>query len=214
MPDQNANVNLLGFQQGGCRGFCPVYTLQFYSNGRFTYQGLRNVDPLGQLEKQLDPAELDRLNRLLKAVNLWQYPENIQSQVADAPGSTMTVYDDAKSHSVSGSIDRPKPILDLETLIKDLAEAHGLSVRKGVDPNALADSAPEIIISLKESANAGNWVAAYSKQKLTLIRRLSAENTWLAKYDPALNLDDILRLLKKSEDVLDVQENQKSNDRH
>lgn len=215
MPNPNNDSPLLEFEQHGCRGYCPTYKLSFLNNGVLRYEGLRNVEQLGVVKTAITPEELTQLRTELADVNLWQYPEVIESKVADAQSSTMTVYRDNKSHSVMGSIDRPKPILELETKLKNLAESHGLRVKKGIDPNAPAATDKELIVKLKDNVNAGNWLMQFESMKLHLVRRLSAENMWLVSYDPAvIEETKLINLLKTSEGVLDVQVNKATKDRN
>ncbi|MDX2278474.1 MAG: DUF6438 domain-containing protein [Saprospiraceae bacterium] len=215
MPDKNDKTPFLAFQQYGCRGFCPSYILTFYNNGVFSYEGKGNVALMGMAEKNVTPAELNQLKKQVAAVNLWQYPERIESQVADAPYASFTVMEGEKQHSVMGSIDRPKPLLELEALVKNLAEAHGLSVKQGIDPNALPADAPELLVKLKTEVNAGNWVMGIQNVKLRLIRRVSAENTWLLAYDPKqISAEQLIETLKALPDVLEVQRNKKTSDRN
>jgi len=215
MNVSNDNSPLIEMQMHGCRGYCPTYKLSFRNNGELVYEGLRNVEQAGVVKTGITPEELSQLRAEVTAVNLWQYPEQIESRVADAPSSTMTVFAAGKSHSVSGSIDRPKPILDLENRMKDLAEMHGLRVKKGIDPNALPENSPQVIVKLKDSINAGNWIAQFKDLKLRLVRRLSAENMWLIGYDPGqIGEKALLERLKTTEGVLEAQADKATKDRN
>jgi hypothetical protein len=203
-PSKNRLVSLA---TQGCRGWCPVYILDFYTDGKVTYDGMRNVEKTGKSEFQLTADELSKLTAEVKNVNLWQYPENIESRIADAPYAMLTGYDGEKSHPVSGSIDRPKPLLQLENMLKDLAETHGLQVKKGVNPNdpALKLTAL-VVVKLKPEINAGNWAAKFENDiRIRLVRRVSTENNWLIGYDPEKFTEKAISdLLKDLDGVLDV----------
>lgn len=204
MPE---STSLIRLATQGCRGYCPMYTLDFQNSGSVTYEGARFVKKVGKEVFQLTPAELTGLQAAVKKANLWQYPENIESRVADAPYATMTVYEGDKSHPVSGSIDRPKPLMELEMMLKDLAEAHGLEVKRGVNPDdPMLKLTAQVVVKLKQDVSAGNWIAPFDGDiKLRLVRRVASENNWLVAYNPEQFTEkEISDLLKDIEGVLDV----------
>lgn len=215
MPKTKDSSPLVDMQMHGCRGYCPVYKLSFLHNTELLYEGIRNMEQMGVVKTGITKEEYDKLVLMLAKANLRQYPEVIESKVADAPGATITIYDEKGSHPVSGSIDRPKPILELEAFMKTLAEGHGLHVKHGIDPNAPVASDREVIVKLKDKVNAGNWIAQYKDYKIKLVRRVSAENLWVVAYNPAQMTEEaIIALLKKNIDVLEVQSNKKATDRN
>ena len=206
-PPTTDSNNLIRLATQGCRGFCPIYTLDYRNNGSATYEGSRFVEKVGKVDFQLTADELGKLKTRVQNVNLWQYPENIESRVADAPYATLTAFDGNKSHPVSGSIDRPKPIMELEMLLKDLAEAHGLQVKKGVNPDdPMLKLTAKVVVKLKPEINAGNWAGKFSDDiKVQLVRRVSTENNWLLAYNPKQFTEkEFIDLLKDIEGVLDA----------
>lgn len=207
MQTPAAATNLVKLATQGCRGFCPMYNLDFHTDGSVAYEGLRFTVKPGKGEFQLTADELKKLQAKLKDVNMWQYPENIESRIADAPYATITVYDGAKSHAVSGSIDRPTPIMELEMLMKDLSEAHGYPVKKGFNPDDPSlQMTAQVIVKLKPDVNAGNWVNNLGEDlKLKLVRRIATENNWLVAYSPKVHTqEEIISLLKTVDGVIDA----------
>jgi allophanate hydrolase subunit 1 len=88
-------------------------------------------------------------------------------------------------------------------------------VKQGIDPNALPADAPELLVKLKTEVNAGNWVMGIQNVKLRLLRRVSAENTWLLAFDPKqISAEQLIETLKALPDVLEVQRNKKTSDRN
>lgn len=192
---------------GGCFGFCPVVHLKVRNSGLVEYEGIRYAERLGVDSFQLTKAELSELRAAVSQTNLWQYPDRIETQVADAPFVTLTAYKDDQVKSVNGSIDRPKPLLDLENKLKQLADAHGFQFDRGVNPNDIPENRRlELIVKLSPETNAGNWVRQFTEFRFQLIRRLGAENIWLVAYDPK-QIDEkaVIQLFKNSRGVLEVQ---------
>ncbi|MEZ4940138.1 MAG: DUF6438 domain-containing protein [Saprospiraceae bacterium] len=206
---------MVELQTGGCFGFCPVIRLTVRNNGMVEYEGKQFAERQGLDSFQLAPEELRQLREKVTAVNLWQYPDRIKSEVVDAPFATLTVFQEGQKKSVLGSIDRPAPLLELESMIKNMAEAHDFQVTQGVNPNEPAKATrQEVIVKLKPEINAGNWIGQFTEFKLLLVRRVSAENMWIVAYD-SKQLDEkaAIRLFKGSEGVLEVQGNQVVEDR-
>lgn len=206
----------VGLKTGGCFGYCPVFQLTVLQNGRVRYEGERFVEKEGRDSFLLTTEEMARLRHKVQEVNLWNYPDRIESDVVDAPTATLLAYDGSRSKRVQGSVDRPAPLLELENLLKDLAEAHDFHVKKGVDPRAVPEtSKKELIVKLRPEINAGNWIAQFTELRLRLVKRISSENIWLVAYD-STEVDEasILELLKGTEGAVEVQVNAKVQERN
>ncbi|MCB0523942.1 MAG: DUF6438 domain-containing protein [Saprospiraceae bacterium] len=196
---------LVELETFGCRGFCPTYKLRFFNTGMVAYEGTRNVVKPGTDTIILTDKELKQLNESLESVNLWQYPERIEATIVDAPFSKLTVFDSEKSHGVMGSVDRPKPLMEFEALLKDLAELHGLKVKEGVNPYEAPKNQQEILLKLAPEVNPGNFMMQLEEIRLRIIRRVSAENEWLIGYNPdQISQKQLIELLSSMDGVLDA----------
>lgn len=200
---------LVELKTGGCFGYCPVIRLTVQQNGLVEYEGMNFAERMGRDSFRLTKAEYKLLRRHVVATNLWQYPDRIKSDVVDAPMATLTVFEKNRSKQVTGSIDRPEPLLALENRLKDLAETHGFNVRHGINPKEPPLSRRrEVVVTLKPELNAGNWIRQFSDYRLLLIRRLSQENAWIVAYDPEqIDEKGLIGLFKKSDGVLDAKPN-------
>lgn len=209
-------IPLVALQTAGCFGFCPVYTVTVYPDGRAQYFGAQNVELDGEAVFQLTADELRTLKASVDAANLWQYPDRLPSQVADAPFNTLRVFRaDGTAKSVSGSIDRPQALLDLEKQIKGIGKAHGLELVRGVNPNDPSRAnRREVVVLLKEDLNAGNWIAQLNDLKVQLVRRLGEPNRWVLAYD-AGQIDEarLLERLKTTPGVISAEPYAPANNR-
>lgn len=208
--------SLVAMESGACFGFCPVFKLTALGDGLVYFEGIRYTEKIGKDSFNLTAGELKNLKAKVREVNLWQYPDNVETHVADAPYVTLTAWEGKKVKTVKGSIDRPAPLLELENLLKDLAEAHGIDVKRGVNPNEIPDASKrELIVRLRPELNAGNWIAKISDIKIRLVRRLSEDNIWLVTYDGTqVQEQSLIDMLKKMDGVLDVQANKKVKERN
>lgn len=200
-------VLLVELRTGACFGYCPVIRLTVRESGLVEYEGQQFAERQGLDSFRLTKDEMKRLRKQVRQVNLWQYPDRVESQVADAPWATLTVARDGKTKSVAGSMDRPEPLLELENAIKNLAETHGFQVKRGVNPKEPPiGTRREVVVTLQPELNAGNWIQQFQDIRLLLIRRLSEENKWILAYDPAeIGEKELLQLFHNTEGVLRVE---------
>lgn len=215
--DQKLAPAFAGLETSGCFGWCPVYKLSFHTDGKVVYEGLRSVEKMGRAEIMLTKAETKELKAAVERTNLWQYPDKIESNVVDAPGATLIAHRRAETKRVYGTVDRPKPLLDLQNLMKSMVERYGYELTRGVNPNDPAPNAPkaELIVKLKKDVNAGNWLLKFEELKLKLVRRIAADNTWLVSYDPEeIAEKSLIDLIKGTEGVLEVQPNKAVQERN
>ena len=217
-PTAAPKTQLIALETTPCRGFCPVFRLDFRNDGYVDYEGIRFVRKMGKSSFQLTEKELTALQQLLKTTNLWQYPESFPVTIVDAPGALITVHRDTETKTIRGSVERPEPIRKVEAHLKTLAEAHGYNL-ESLDPNAIPDGAPttELLVKLKPAVNAGNWLRDIndgSKTNLRLVRRVSSDNIWLVAFDSGqFKKEDVLLLVKSNSDVLEAQYNKEAQER-
>lgn len=203
----HGSAPMVELRTGGCFGYCPIIRLTVRHDGWVEYAGGQFAERQGLDSFRLTEQEIRQLRKEVQKANLWQYPDKIESQVVDAPWSTLIVYRDGASKSVLGSMDRPAPLLELENTIKNLAEAHGFQVKQGVNPKEPPPGTRrEVTVTLRSDLNAGNWIAQFRDIRLLLIRRVSAENKWIVAYDPAeISEKGLIELFRSTDGVLGVQ---------
>lgn len=212
------NQSLIILETTPCRGYCPAYKLDFLANGTVQYEGIRFVEKIGTSSFQLTNTELILLRKKMETANLWQYPESFPVTIADGPGASITVYNGKAEKTIRGSVERPKPIRDMQDFLAGLAKAHGYKL-ESFNPDDIPDNAPktELLVKLKPEINAGNWlrdINKVSKTNLKLVRRIGADNIWVVAFDASkFQQDDILTLLKSHEHVLEAQLNREAKER-
>ena len=197
---------LIKLETGACRGYCPMYKLTFRTDGSLEYIGIRNVEKIGLETVRLNAYEYAQLLKEVRKVDLWQYPAVILSTVVDAPVHTYTVFEGSKTHSVKGTAGIPQPILELETRMQDIVEAHGIAVRKGDACKVPGALTAQAIVKFKMHVNAKDFCNQFSDIKVRTVRHLSEDNTWVIAYSPKeLTETQFMSLLKDMDGVLEVE---------
>jgi len=112
-------------------------------------------------------------------------------------------------------MDRPQPVLDLQKMLQNTAEAHGLKVNKGVNPNEIPpEQRREVVVLLKPEVNAGNWIRQFTDIKVQLLQRTGTENRWLVGYNPKeIEEKAVLERLRNSEGAVEATPNRRSQER-
>jgi hypothetical protein len=197
---------LIQFEASGCRGYCPMYKLTFRKDGFLVYNGIRNVEVLGPSTIRLSSDEFANLLKEVTQVDLWQYPAELPSTATDAPAHTFTVYDGVKAHAVKGRAAIPPPVKNLEILLKDIAEAHGLPVKTGTNPNYPGYQKEQVIVKFKQDVYVREFCNQFSEIKIRPIQNLSEDNTWTIAFSPAeITKEQMISLLKDMDGVLTVE---------
>jgi hypothetical protein len=215
MPKLPADHTFLTLATSGCRGYCPVFQLEFKENGQATYTPERYCVVAEKRSFQLTEAEKTSLKERIKAIPYQKYPSYIESTIADAPAATLSFHERDTTYRITGTIDRPKSLLDLEAQIRDIAAAHGIDTRKSFDPTETPpSSATELLVQLKEEVNAGNWITQIQVGNPRLLRRIPPNNAWVVSFDHTqIGMKEMIIVLEGSVDVIRVQRNMRTDPR-
>jgi Domain of unknown function (DUF6438) len=199
----------------GCRGYCPVFTLALKQNAYVEYTPDRYCAVAEKRTFRLTQAEYDLLKTQVAAIPYKKYPAYIESTIADAPAATLTFHERDTAYSITGTIDRPKSLIELENTIRDIAAAHGIDTRKAFDPNETPPaSASELLVQLKEEINAGNWITQIQVGNPRLVRRIPPNNAWVVSFDHTqIGVKEMIAVIEGSVDVVRVARNMRSSER-
>ncbi len=213
----NDTIPLCVFETGACFGFCPVYSLTVYPDGRVEYMGKQNVEQEGPVRFELTTSELRSLRAGLEAADLWRQPKLFPTQIADAPFNTWQVFGaEGLTRRVTGTVDRPEVMLQLDKMIIGMGQAHGLELTRGVSPHEPRRAyRKELIVLLEDGINPGNWMMQFEPLRLQLVRRLGEPNRWIIAYDEGEIAGKTLQeRLLRTPGVLGVDPNVPAQERH
>lgn len=214
-PAPIASAKLVQFETSGCRGFCPIYKLTFFSDGTLAYAGYGGVEKVGEQTVKLSADEFSELQKAVKRADMWQYPANIPSTVVDAPVHTFTVFNTEKKHVVKGTAGLPEPVASLELLMQNIAESHGIMVKKGVDPNDPANMTGEVLVQFAPEVNAEKFCAGFMEIKVRPMRRISENNIWIIGFLPSeMTEQQFINMLDGMEGIMKVQSKKQTDTRN
>jgi hypothetical protein len=93
---------LVEYRKGPCFGTCPVSVTTVYENRMVGFDGQRYTHRTGYFFRALNGREWKAVRRLVERADWWGYPERFDSDIADLPTYTLTVYLDGRSRTITG----------------------------------------------------------------------------------------------------------------
>ena len=108
---------LLSLQKTDCPGFCPVFELRLFSDGRALYLGTKDVPMIGKFETRLMPEQLVRITKEAEWIGFFEmareYPTN-GVMIQELPTTITSINQLSKAHSVTNAFDSPKRLRSFE----------------------------------------------------------------------------------------------------
>jgi len=118
-PSTSQNVALT-LERTACFGFCPMYKLTVYGNGKVVYEGKRFVKVTGTRTTTISQAAVRKLVSEFQQINYFRLPDSYAAGHTDAPyvitSLTMGKKQKTVRHDLS-SPDAPKRLTELENKI-------------------------------------------------------------------------------------------------
>lgn len=113
---------LLSLQKTDCPGFCPVFELRLFSDGRALYRGTKDVAMVGKFETRVTNEQLTAIVEEANRIGFFDlaraYPTN-GVMIRELPTTVTSMNQVSKAHSVTNSFDSPKSLRSFENYITD-----------------------------------------------------------------------------------------------
>jgi len=114
-----------------CFGFCPVYTLTIYGDGRVEYEGQQYVEVTGKQTAVLTPEQVKELVNDFENANYFDMEDEYIAPVTDLPTTITSITLDGKFKTVrnyggclsESPVKAPQALCELETKIDELTNS-------------------------------------------------------------------------------------------
>lgn len=114
------------YKKTGCFGLCPIYEVQFYTDGRVRWEGKMNTGTPGFKEAKMDRETLAQIERIAEKVNFYKmdnrYPDY---QVWDAPSTVIYLGMNGREKQVVDIIGAPEELNELKRFFDDYITKNG-----------------------------------------------------------------------------------------
>jgi hypothetical protein len=215
---------VISLEKGACSGKCSVYKLFLYSNRQLVYEGIQNVEMYGLYTRKLDKTQYNALVRSFLDAEIYSFRNDYPNPLPEMPLIVMSFAHEKKSKRISGSIDRPQEILNLQRSLEKLISSDQWKLVKAFEVQVTREDMPaknegggdeviesQIIIEPASNVFLAQWLKKYPQYDVQLVKRLSNDlNYWVISYSKSkIAPADMLSLLKADADLKFAEFNKK-----
>jgi len=119
-PQRGARQSVVTLERTACFGFCPMYKLTIYGDGRVVYEGNRFVKVTGTRTTRISPMKARRLMLEFQRIQYFNLQDRYEGGPTDAPSAITSFQMGRKFKTVYhylASPDAPQKLTDLEAKI-------------------------------------------------------------------------------------------------
>lgn len=201
--DAQETSRMVLFEKQGCRGYCPMYTLELFDNGKLKFLGERNTALTGEAERMLSEAEMAAVQKMLDGSTFYELDELYDNNIVDVPFHTLEVVWNSNQKKVRSRGDKPGAYQEMEVMLERLAnKEHWLSKPEKEKPR-------ELIIELRDPDQVALLEEKYLDFELTFKKRVSPRQLYFLfdVNNVTWDREEILEIIKNDPDVKSVQWN-------
>lgn len=222
---------IISLSKSPCATKCSVYNVKLYKNGYVVYEGIANVEKYGLYAKKLSSSEMDKIKKEFDNNDFFGFDDQYPNPDPDMPTIVMVYNKDMKSKTITGGIDRPKKVLDLQRVLETLIRSDNFELLKSYDVKTsktltedkentqeeevtyIIDN--EIIIEFNPNVFMSQWLQKYSQYHIQLVKRLGQNSPyWVITFNKTIiDSNDMLELIKQDTQVKSAEFNKKVSSR-
>lgn len=119
-PQRASSPVVLTLERTACFGFCPMYKLTIYGNGKVVYEGKRFVKVTGTRTTTISQAAVRRLVSEFQRIQYFNLQDSYTGGHTDAPSAITSLSMGKRQKTVNhylGSPDAPEKLTQLENKI-------------------------------------------------------------------------------------------------
>ncbi len=121
-PPAGEEITEIGLERTRCFGTCPVDEVIFQSDGTVRYVGKAHVDKVGKYKGKIDPAEFEKLARMMDKNKFFELKDDYSKPITDHP----SLITHAKRAKATKKVDNyadagPKELKEIEKAVLKLS---------------------------------------------------------------------------------------------
>ncbi|MCZ2101082.1 MAG: DUF6438 domain-containing protein [Chitinophagales bacterium] len=198
---------LVSLDKGPCATKCSEYNVKVYNNGYVIYEGKTNVEKYGLYAKKLSASDLKSLQLAYDKNEFFIFEDFYPNPDPGMPTIVMVYNKEGKTKTITGGLNRPKKVLDLQRMLEAIVYADGFTQIEAYDEKTTqilreddGESKPatyvldqEIIIELHPNNFLGQWLQKYQQYGVQLVKKVSEKQPyWIITYNKNLISPDAI----------------------
>ncbi len=116
---------LIEMTKTACFGRCPEYTINLDGKGNGLYKGIKNVDKIGNYEKNFSAEEVNGLITAFEKAKFWDFEDEYTAKVTDLPTTYISFTKGSQSKKIKDYYGAPATLKALEKAVEELANSAG-----------------------------------------------------------------------------------------
>jgi (2Fe-2S) ferredoxin len=118
---------VITLERTACYGYCPVYKLVIYGDGRVIYEGTKYVETLGTKMGSISEEKVKQMIYEFRKINYFSLKDSYQHlDATDMPGVITSLTIDGQKKTVNhyhGDFNAPKSLTNLENKIDQIVSS-------------------------------------------------------------------------------------------
>ena len=102
----NHSESIIEIQKTACFGSCPIYRINFFSNGDVIYDGKKFVKEIGKFKKKIKVKEVEKILNFATKINFSKMKDEYTRPISDIPITYIRI----KNKKIKNHIGGPKSL--------------------------------------------------------------------------------------------------------
>jgi len=121
LPDHELTNAVITLERGVCYGWCPIYTVSLYGDGRVEYEGYEFVGVTGVQTSTVSPEAVKNLVFEFYKADYFSMKDHYPADVTDQPAVTTSLFVKGQYKQVRNGCSGPLELRYLENRIDEVA---------------------------------------------------------------------------------------------